>query len=220
MINKLEIFKEELDLIKNDEIRKLCEYVISETPDYYFSQPASTSGLFHPLDELGECGKIIHHKKIVKLCEQSARRYGLETNELLMDIVRASCLIHDMPFCFYWCSNQNKYRTNYQHANKNANFIYEYCEKEYGEDVSIWPSSMYMIIHAVYFHMGKWGYYKLDEYEHIEDIRNWLFQSNFIDEDFDIGNYYHEIISSVQEADFYASRRMINIDLNMDAPKG
>jgi hypothetical protein len=142
------IFEKELNEIKSEELKGLAETVILETPDWYSTMPSSTSGKFHPSDELGLGGKIIHHKKVFKLSEEAARRYDIKDYEY--EILRTASLIHDMPYCFYWDVKQERYRTDPLHPFKNAYFCSRNCNDM-------------LLQSAIYFHMGLWSNYESEE---------------------------------------------------------
>lgn len=144
----IKIFEKELDEIKSKKLKKLAETVILETPDWYSSMPSSTSGKFHPSDELGPGGKIIHLKKVFKLSKEAARRYAIKDYEY--EILRTASLIHDMPYCFCWDAKQEHRRTDPLHAFKNAYFCSRNCD-----DI--------LLQSAIYFHMGVWPDYESEE---------------------------------------------------------
>lgn len=207
-MNKLNVFKNELKQIESEPCKLIAEYVIKNTEDYFFDMPASTSGKFHPRDELDKGGKILHLKKAFYLADQAARKYGFKKDQydknkneavitydtrLKYDILRTACLIHDMPFCFIWDDVEKKYRTNPTHAALNASFIYNhfngFLDKELLNDFTS----------AVFYHMGKWTQYDKNVYHKLV---------------FDIQNANQAITKAVHEVDFYVSRKMINVDLN------
>lgn len=61
-IKKIEIFENELNLIKNVDLRKLVELSLQSAPDYFFTIPASSTGKYHPQYALGEGGLVRHTK--------------------------------------------------------------------------------------------------------------------------------------------------------------
>ena len=142
------ILEQEINQIKNKNLKNLIEKVICATPDWYSKMPSSTSGRFHPIDELGPGGKIIHHKKIFRLADQAAERY--EIKEYEYELLKTACLIHDMPFCFNWDNDKKCYRTDRLHPFKNAFFCSKHCTDM-------------ILVSAIYFHMGIWADYKSEE---------------------------------------------------------
>jgi hypothetical protein len=88
------IFANELLLIFNEVIREFARLCIISAPDYFFLDcPASSSGKYHPIDELGADGTLLHVKKVVTVAYELCR--GLEC-EGHRDEIIAACLIHDL----------------------------------------------------------------------------------------------------------------------------
>lgn len=148
-------FEKELNEIKNEKLKKIAEIMIHETPDWYQTMPSSTSGKFHPIDELGPGGKIIHHKKVFKFSKEAAQRYDIKNYEY--EVLRTACLIHDLPYCFHWDDKKQRYRTDPLHPFKNAVFCSQICDNK-------------LLLSAIYFHMGIWGQYESKEAKQISLI--------------------------------------------------
>lgn len=66
-MNKKEIFKIELDYIKDERIRKSCLEMINILPDYFFEIEASSTGKYHPEYALGKGGLVRHTKAAVRI---------------------------------------------------------------------------------------------------------------------------------------------------------
>lgn len=91
---KEEVFKAELDLIGDLTIREFTRLCIVAAPDYYFTDcPASSTGKYHPLNELGADGTIIHTKKVVTVAYDLCRGLNCEGNR---DLIISACIIHDL----------------------------------------------------------------------------------------------------------------------------
>lgn len=73
-MNNEELFKEELKLIKDSDLRESLLKIINMLPAYWFEVPASSTGKYHPKYALG-LGGLLRHSK-------AAMRIGYE---LLMD---------------------------------------------------------------------------------------------------------------------------------------
>ena len=65
-MNREEIFKIELDYIKNLRIRNACLEMIKLLPDYFFEIPASSTGKYHPVYASSEHGLVKHTKVAVR----------------------------------------------------------------------------------------------------------------------------------------------------------
>jgi hypothetical protein len=91
---KSAVFADQLELIFNETIREFTRLCMCAAPDYFFIDcPASSSGKFHPIDELGADGTILHTKKVFTVAYQLSRGLGCESSR---DEILAACLIHDL----------------------------------------------------------------------------------------------------------------------------
>ena len=91
---KEDTFKEELGLIFDESIKEFARLCIIGAPDYFFEDcPASSTGKFHPLDELGHDGTIIHTKKVVTVAYELCTGLACDNRR---DEILASCIIHDL----------------------------------------------------------------------------------------------------------------------------
>ena len=69
-MNREEIFKNELDFIKSDRIRKSCIEMLKILPDYFFEIEASSTGKYHPNYALGKGGLVRHTKAAVRIAKE------------------------------------------------------------------------------------------------------------------------------------------------------
>ena len=91
---KADVFEKELHLIFNESIREFTRVCIVSAPDYFFLDcPASSTGKYHPLSELGPDGTILHTKKIFTIAYELCRGLSCEENR---DEILSACLIHDL----------------------------------------------------------------------------------------------------------------------------
>jgi hypothetical protein len=94
-MDKLLPFKDELDYIKNAEIRKFTEEALKTVPDYFFSVPASSTGKYHPAYSLGEGGLLRHTRAAVRIALELFRMEQYDWGEDAKDMVIASLILHD-----------------------------------------------------------------------------------------------------------------------------
>lgn len=64
---KHEIFTKELELIKDERIRKNTEIILDLLPEYFYHIPASSTGKYHPNFSLGEGGLVRHVKVATRI---------------------------------------------------------------------------------------------------------------------------------------------------------
>jgi len=92
--DRLDLFKNELKLIANKQVKDFTKECINIAPDYVFEDcPSSSSGKFHPIDELGGDGTIIHTKRVFTIAYELSRGFDCENHR---DEICSAALLHDM----------------------------------------------------------------------------------------------------------------------------
>lgn len=95
-MNKSELFLFELNLIKNIEIRNFVSYMLDkETPDYFFTVAASSTGKYHPNYALGNRGLLRHTKAVTRIAYELFRTDLYPYNQDQQDLILASLILHD-----------------------------------------------------------------------------------------------------------------------------
>lgn len=95
-MNKSELFTFELNLIKNIDIKNFVSYMLDkETPDYFFSVAASSTGKYHPSYALGEGGLLRHTKAATRIAYELFRTDLYPYNSDQQDLILASLILHD-----------------------------------------------------------------------------------------------------------------------------
>lgn len=144
---KEKIFKKELELIFDLSIREFTRLCIISAPDYFFVDcPASSSGKYHPISELGPDGTILHTKKVITVAYDLCR--GLECEERRDEILSA-CLIHDLL-------KQGVKKTG--HTMKNHPRLAADLVEQVQRDTQLLNEDSYNIIrNCVGYHYGPWS---------------------------------------------------------------
>lgn len=144
---KSEVFAEQLNMIFDETIREFTRLCICAAPDYIFTDcPASSTGKFHPIDELAGDGNIIHTKKIFTLAYELCR--GLEC-EGKRDEILAACLIHDL---------RKQGLTKSGHTTKSHPALAAALVKEVQDATQMLSKESYEIIrNACGYHYGPWS---------------------------------------------------------------
>ena len=156
--DRVEIFKKELDLIFDGSIREFTKLCLLKAPDYFFTDcPASSTGKYHPINELGPDGTIIHTKKVVTLAYELCRGLGCEDRR---DEIICACVVHDLV-------KQGWNKTNHTHK-MHPVFGAELVDIVQ-KDTQILNEDSYNIIkNCVLFHYGLWSHFSykksLDDY--------------------------------------------------------
>ncbi len=141
------IFSEELERIFDTSIREFTKLCISQSPDYFFIDcPASTSGKYHPIDELCADGTIIHTKKVFTVGYELCRGLDCEKSR---DLILSACIIHDLL-------KQGRNRSG--HTVKNHPDLAAQLVTEVYEATQMIDDRSYQIIrNCVGFHYGPWS---------------------------------------------------------------
>src|SRR6056297_3048345 len=159
--NRLKTFEKELSLILDLDVRNFTNLCLSEAPDYFFTDcPASTSGKYHPIDELGADGTILHTKKVVTVAYILCR--GLDCEQYRNEIISA-CIIHDLL-------KQGKKKSGHTTRNHPA-LAAELVEQVQNDTQILLNDDSYNIIrNGVGYHYGPWstGNWKKDITEYTQ----------------------------------------------------
>ena len=148
--DKIEVFKEELDLIFDKKVKEFTKICLMVAPDYFFTDcPASSTGKHHPIDELSWDGTIIHTKRVVSMCYDLSVGLGCENNR---DSIIAACIIHDLR-------KQGLEKSG--HTQKNHPDLAAQLVEEVQRDTQILKDKEYNIIrNCCGFHYGLWSQLK------------------------------------------------------------
>jgi len=146
---RLELFKEELNLISNTAIREFVEACIEASPDYVFEDcPSSSSGKYHPLDELGSDGTVLHTKRVFALAYELSRGLDCEHHR---DEICAAALLHDMAKR----GLTNPVHTVKDHPQIMANLVAEVYKERFKDKLNREPALM--IYYGILYHYGPWS---------------------------------------------------------------
>ena len=147
---KSTIFNNELELIKNDRLRRSCEVLLNELPDYFYEIPASSTGKYHPKFALGEGGLVRHTKVAVRIAYEiiKTQSIGNVFTDDEKDLILISLMLHDglkegFP--------KEKY-TKFDHPILAANFI-----KDKANLTELTSEEVKLISTNISSHMGEWN---------------------------------------------------------------
>ena len=93
---KKEVFNIELSKFKNENVRTSTENILDMIPDYFYEIPASSSGKYHPLYDLGKGGLVRHFKAAMRILEEMFKDsvFG-QYDDYTQDLMRMALLLHD-----------------------------------------------------------------------------------------------------------------------------
>ena len=141
-----EVFAAELNRISEVRIREFTKLCIASAPAYFFIDcPASSTGKYHPLNEVSWDGTIIHTKKVFNVAYSLARGLGVEENR---DAILGACIIHDLVKKGWKGGNW---------VQKNHPQLAAELVEEIQRDTQLLSNEEYRIIYgSVFHHYGPW----------------------------------------------------------------
>ena len=144
---KEQIFSDELALIFSLKIREFTRLCLVSAPDYVFLDcPASSTGKYHPISELGPDGTILHTKKVFTVAYELCRGLGCEENR---DEILSASIIHDL---------RKQGVTKSGHTTKTHPDLGAKLVEEVHEATQILDEKSYRLIrNAVGYHYGPWS---------------------------------------------------------------
>lgn len=148
-----ETFYKVVNNFKNETLKEFAIYCADRLPEYFWEIPASTSGKYHPITDLGEGGLVRHslmtYKVVTDLIRMSERELDIETEETL----QFSALFHDCCKCG---TDENSIgHTSHEHPLIASRFLStKYCEFSAGTNKKININAIRSCIES---HMGKWN---------------------------------------------------------------
>jgi hypothetical protein len=156
-MNVEQVFKNELNLISNQEIKTFIIKVFNEIcPDYFWEVACSSSGKYHPQVALGIGGLVRHVKLAVWWGEELLKTWPDDLPGIVHDEVIAALLIHDMvkrgP------NNNGDYSGFTDHKDSVGShgiLLSKILREKYGSEIEN-NEQLKRVVCAARDHMGKW----------------------------------------------------------------
>lgn len=148
-MRNVKLFEREINLIVNEELRmQVKSYMEERTPDYFWTDGASSSGKYHPQFSQGVGGLVRHTKAVVMFAEELLRMSSYAyMREEYKDYVIAACILHDTAK--YGIEGFDK--AEYKNHAKNASIAFEVWCREDGYHPH------FLLLNAIESHMGQWS---------------------------------------------------------------
>lgn len=147
MTERERVFKREISLIRNEQLRNFLCFCLDRVPEYFFHIPASSTGKYHPPYSLGEGGLVRHTKAVVQWYED-LQRWWEEPTE---DEAIIALVLHDSHKNGLGEQGEGKY-TIKNHAEVAAAKV-----KEWGVEYGINSLTLNKICEGISGHMGVWS---------------------------------------------------------------
>lgn len=143
---KQEVFSKELSYIKNEDVRKSLEMMLSYIPDYFMIIPAASTGKYHPSYAQGEGGLIRHTKAAVRM---AVELYGIyKFNEREKDLMIMALVLHDSVKKGV---EESKY-TLFDHPLVACEFL-----KSHSGELSLTKDDIEFVCECISSHMGRFN---------------------------------------------------------------
>lgn len=151
---------DEINLIKDDDVKSFVRSVLLRA-NLFWKIPSSFSGKYHPPDEHGELGNVIHTKRVVRIADTMCESYTLSAEE--RDLILAACILHDVTKGIE-SSDSDSFHYDPMHP-YTVHKLVENCikyDKEYGDDSSsttlfLQEEAVQTILRLVRCHLGPWS---------------------------------------------------------------
>ena len=148
-MSREDIFKEEINLIKDKDLKESLIKIINLLPEYWLHEAASSTGKYHPEYALGEGGLLRHSKAAMRIGYELLNDpcIGDKYTSHEKDLMLMSLLVHDG---LKLGDPQERY-TRFDHPILMANFIVDkYEELGLSKDDAIFMGEV------IKTHMGPW----------------------------------------------------------------
>jgi 23S rRNA maturation-related 3'-5' exoribonuclease YhaM len=146
---KLQVFDRELSLLTTP-LRTFVETILERTGDWFYHDPASTSGKHHPQFALGDGGLVRHTKAVVYFVAQlcNTQMFGITPGDYRFQMMVAAAILHDIRKH----TAEGGYVEN--HAREACVLIMK-TQHEFPNLIASGEASI--IAQAIASHMGIWG---------------------------------------------------------------
>jgi len=148
-MNKIEVFKKEIEYIKNNDIKESLIFMINILPDYFFEIPASSTGKYHPAFAASDHGLVKHTKVAVRIAYELLNNPSLNkfTNRE-KDLIIMALILHDGLKSVL---THKRYK-QLNHPTLIKNFVIENKDK-----IELSDNELELFGRVVESHMGPWN---------------------------------------------------------------
>lgn len=147
------LMREEIDKLQDSENRRFANTLLNRLPEYFFSVPASSSGKYHPQNDLGTGGLVRHSISVARMLDHLLEPDGyFEFDNEQQDLLKIAALFHDCMKSGTQKEYEEDEHTKFLHPLYAANFVMTTAIK------SGFPYEKALFIYdAIIAHMGQWN---------------------------------------------------------------
>lgn len=148
---KLDMFKKEINYVKDSSRRRDLKTLLGLLPDYFFEIPASSTGKYHPGFALGDGGLVRHTKVAVRMAYEllNNNTVGAKFDDKTKDLILMALTLHDGVKSGM---EHSKY-TKFDHPLLVSKLIMENKDK-----ISLEIDDVRKMCSMIESHMGEWTY--------------------------------------------------------------
>ncbi len=182
-----EVFKKEIDFIKDETYKESISNLLDIVPSYFYEVEASSTGKYHPAFALGEKGLVRHTKVAVRIAKEVLSLECMNTifTNKEKDLLIIALILHDS----IKLGNPKERYTRFDHPLLAGELIKENKDKTKFNDTEI-----KFLVNAIASHMGEWN------------------TNTYSDVVLPKPTTKHQIF--VHMCDYLASRKFINVDFD------
>lgn len=144
-------FIKAIDTIENEELRKFAHFCIDNIPAYFWTIPASSSGKYHPITDLGEGGLVRHSLMVYRVALDLLTQNDI-TDATFCDIVKFATLFHDC--CKAGTQNEAAPNTVHEHPMLAVILLSKIAASF--QSTEAFKTILVVICAAIETHMGRW----------------------------------------------------------------
>ena len=150
-MEKINVFKKEINYVKDSNLKKDLKKLISLLPEYFFEIPASSTGKYHPKFALGEGGLVRHTKVAVRFAHEllNNNTVGCKFTEHDKDLIIIALVLHDG----LKSGLEHEKYTKFNHPLLISKYIMENKDK-----LSMDTDDIRKVCSMIESHMGEWTY--------------------------------------------------------------
>jgi len=148
-MDKIKTLNNEINYIKNANIKKSLEVMIEKLPEYFFEVEASSTGKYHPNYALGQGGLLRHTKAAVRVAYEllSDPAIGDKYTDIEKDLMIMGLILHDG---LKLGITKEKY-TRFDHPLLMAKYI-----EENKQELELSNEELKLLQEVISSHMGPW----------------------------------------------------------------
>lgn len=144
-------FEKAIDTIENEELRAFAHFCADNIPTYFWTIPASSSGKYHPVTDLGEGGLVRHSLMVYRVALDLLTQNDI-TDNTYCDMAKFAALFHDC--CKAGTQDEPAPNTVHKHPTLAVILLSEFTmDFEMTETLM---SMLTKICMAIETHMGRW----------------------------------------------------------------